>query len=426
MDFEKIWQTLLKKLRPACQILIDTSVIVGKKTWQYLRKHKKQVYQILSYVLVAVLTASITVLITVGGSTAKTGFSKLDVLSDLIQEYFIGEVDQTFMEDAAADAMINALGDQWSYYIPADQYAQYLEQQKNAYVGIGVTITAQSDGSGLYVKQVTVGGSAEEAGILAGDVIVAVNGQDIGGMLLDDISAMIRGEENTTVEIGVQRSGDRITMTVTRRQIKTPVATAKMLDNNIGLIRIVNFNDNCSKETLAAIEELRSQGAEKLIFDVRNNPGGYARELVKVLDYLLPEGPLFRTEDYSGKQSVENSDAKFLDMDMAVLVNGDSYSAAEFFAAALSEYEAAVVVGEQTCGKGYYQSTFTLSDGSAVGLSIGKYYTPNGKSLAGVGITPEVVVPVDQKTAEAIYAETLEPANDPQIQAAVKALLTEE
>ena len=213
-------------------------------------------------------------------------------------------------------------------------------------------------------------------------------------------------------------------MTVTRREIKIQVTKGRMLDNHIGLVRIDNFNDNCSEETLAVIEELRSQGAEKLIFDVRNNLGGYKRELVKVLDYLLPEGPLFRTEDENGKQTVENSDAKFLDMDMAVLVNGDSYSAAEFFAAALSEYEAAIVVGEQTCGKGYYQKIFALPDGSAVNLSIGKYYTPNGKSLAGVGITPAVVVPVDQKTAEAIYAETLEPADDPQIQAAVKALLS--
>ena len=423
MDVEKIWQYLLKQMKQAWQILSYVLVTVGKKTWQYLLKHKKRICQILSYVLVAVLTAVITVAITVGGNTPPAGNSKLDTLSQLIQEYFIGEVDQTFMEDAAADAMISALGDQWSYYIPADQYAQYLEQQKNAYVGIGVTITAQADGSGLYVKQVTAGGSAEEAGILAGDVIVGVDGQGIAGMLLEDISAMIRGEENTSVEITILRGEERITVTVTRRQIKTPVATGKMLDNNIGLIRIVNFNENCSAETLKTIEELRNQGAQKLIFDVRNNPGGYARELVKVLDYLLPEGPLFRTEDYNGKQSVENSDASFLDMDMAVLVNGESYSAAEFFAAALSEYEAAIVVGEQTCGKGYYQSTFTLSDGSAVGLSIGKYYTPNGKSLAGVGITPDAVVPVDQKTAEAIYAETLEPANDPQIQAAVKVLL---
>ena len=160
-----------------------------------------------------------------------------------------------------------------------------------------------------------------------------------------------------------------------------------------------------------------------MIFDVRNNPGGYAHELVDVLDHLLPEGELFRTEDYTGKQAVEKSDADCLQLPMAVLVNGNSYSAAEFFAAALSEYEWAEVVGEKTTGKGYYQVTYQFSDGSAVGLSVGKYYTPKGISLAGVGITPDVLVPVDQETANAIYAQTLEPEKDPQIQAAVKKLL---
>jgi carboxyl-terminal processing protease len=170
------------------------------------------------------------------------------------------------------------------------------------------------------------------------------------------------------------------------------------------------------------VESLREQGAKKIIFDVRNNPGGYVHELVPTLDYLLPEGPLFRTEDYAGKENVQNSDAAFLDMPMAVLVNGESYSAAEFFAAALKEYEAAVVVGEQTCGKGYFQTTYELPDGSAVGLSIGKYFTPKGVSLAGVGITPDVMVPVDEETFNAIYAGTLDAAEDPQIQAAIAAL----
>ena len=200
------------------------------------------------------------------------------------------------------------------------------------------------------------------------------------------------------------------------------MATGKLLDGGIGLVRIENFNTNCKTETIAAIESLIEQGATKLIFDVRFNPGGYAKELVDILDYLLPKGDLLRTEDVSGKVEVETSDEKCLQMPMAVLVNGDSYSAAEFFAAALSEREWATVVGEQTTGKGYYQVTYSLPDGSAVGLSIGKYFTANGVSLEGVGITPDVVVPVDENTASAIYAGTIEAAADPQIQAAVKAL----
>ena len=195
-----------------------------------------------------------------------------------------------------------------------------------------------------------------------------------------------------------------------------------MLEGGIGLVKIDNFDARCAEETITAIEKLRSEGARKLIFDVRNNPGGFAEELVKLLDYLLPEGDLFRSVSFDGKEKVDTSDASFLDMPMAVLVNGNSYSAAEFFAAALQEYEAAVVVGEPTVGKGYYQQTIQLGDGSAVALSTGKYYTPKGNSLAEKGITPTVRVDVDEETASAIYYGTLQPADDPQIQAAVKAL----
>ena len=173
---------------------------------------------------------------------------------------------------------------------------------------------------------------------------------------------------------------------------------------------------------MAAIEALLSQGATSIIFDVRYNPGGYKTELVKLLDYLLPEGDLFHSEDYKGNISVDKSDAKHLDIPMAVIVNGSSYSAAEFFAAALREYDAAVTIGEKTSGKGHFQNTFLLSDGSAVAISTGRYKTPKGVSLEGVGITPDVEITVDEETAYYIYAGVLDPMEDPQILAAIDAL----
>ena len=379
--------------------------------------------KVLPYVLVALLSISLTVSIMLGFFLPKEKApSKLDVLEQLILDRFIGEKDKTAMEDAAADAMIGALGDRWSYYIPADELSAYQEQMKNAYVGVGITITQPEDRSGLNVEQVTAGGPAEEAGVLAGDFIVAVDGTEIAGMDIGDIKTRIQGQVETTVELTVHRGEETLNITVTRREIKTAVATGQMLTEDVGYVRIVNFNTNCTTETIAAIEELVAQGAKKLVFDVRNNPGGYASELVKVLDYLLPEGKVFTRVDYTGKETTDMSDADFLDMPMAVLVNGNSYSAAEFFAAALREYDAAVVVGEKTCGKGYFQVTYQLPDGSAVGLSIGKYYTPKGESLAEVGITPDNVVPVKDEVAAQIYAGTLAPAEDPQVQAAVSAL----
>lgn len=377
--------------------------------------HKKW-NQILSYILVVLLTMSVTVAVMLGVFTYKRqSGSKLQILEQLITDYFIGEVDHTAIEDAAASAMIAALGDRWSYYISADQYAAYMEQMNNAYVGVGVTITVQ-EGGGFLVLDVTEGGPAKEAGVLVDDVIVAVDGQSILETSIDDSKKLIQGEEGTTVEITVLRAGEEKTITVTRRAIRTPVVRAQLLEGDIGLVAIYNFNSNCAQETIGAIENLMEQGAQKLIFDVRNNPGGYASELVKVLDYLLPEGKLFTTVDYAGNTHTDMSDANCLKIPLAVLVNGNSYSAAEFFAAAMAEYEAAVVVGEQTTGKGYFQSTFQLPDGSAVGLSIGKYYTPQGKSLADVGITPDVVVSIGDGQIGS------DPLSDPQLAAAIEAL----
>ena len=381
----------------------------------------KKLLQILSYVLVATLASCLTLLFVV--PKAARGTTKLDELRAIIDQMFIGEADPVKLEDGAAEGMVNALGDRWSYYIPADQYGAYDEQMKNAYVGIGITVVVREDGQGFDVQKVTEGGPAEEAGLLPGDIVVGVDGVDVKTKPIDDLTAMIKGEANTTVQIGILRNGETLNFTVQRRQIKVAVAKGQMLEGNVGLVTIVNFDSRCAEETIAVIDDLLEQGAEYLLFDVRYNPGGYKSELVKVLDYLLPEGPLFRSLYYNGKETVDSSGASCLEVPMAVLVNGSSYSAAEFFAAAIREYEAGFIVGTQTVGKGYFQNTMRLSDGSAVGLSVGKYFTPNGVCLADVGgLTPDVVVEVDDETAYAIYAGTLEPMDDPQIAAAVERL----
>ena len=381
----------------------------------------KKFLQIISYLLVAVFSSVLTLAL---AGTGSEPVSKLDALEMLIEEKFIGETDITAMEDAAAEAMVQSLGDRWSYYIPASEYAAYLDQMSNSYVGIGITIQVTEDQKGFLVTKVNAGGPADQAGMLPGDIVVAVDGIDIRDMDIDETGTLVKGEENTTVDITVERSGEALTLTVTRMLVQVPVATARMLEDNIGLITITNFDQRCADETIAAMDSLLEQGAEKLIFDVRNNPGGYVHELVRVLDHILPEGELFRSEDYLGRESLEVSDENCISgIPMAVLVNGSSYSASEFFAAALREYDYAVVVGEPTVGKGYFQQTYELADRSAVGLSVGKYYTPKGVSLAEAGgLTPDVVIAVDDDTAMAIYAGTLDPMEDPQIQAAIEAL----
>lgn len=384
---------------------------------------KNKLLLVLSYVLVAAV-ASVLTLALFGGS-GNAGMSKLEQLQALIEARFIGDVDATAMKDAAADAMIASLGDRWSYYIPASEAQSHMEQQANAYVGIGITIQVREDQTGFDITKVEENGPAKEAGLLSGDIITGVDGESVAALGTDEAKNRVRGKEGTYVDITVLRAGEELTFSVERRTIQTVVATGEMLPGNIGLVTIVNFNSKCASETIAAIESLLEQGAEGLIFDVRFNGGGYKKEMVDVLDYLLPEGPLFRSVDYSGKESVDNSGESCLQIPMAVLVNSGSYSAAEFFAAALREYDAAVVVGEQTSGKGYFQLTFNLLDGSAVGLSVGKYFTPDGVSLEGVGITPDIPVEVDLETAAKLYAGTLAREDDPQLQAAVAALLEE-
>ena len=379
----------------------------------------KKILQFLSYVMVAALASAVTCFFCL---RQDAGMAKLEQLRSLIDDCYIGDVEETALYDAAASAMVLATGDRWSYYIPASEYQAHVENVNNAYVGIGITILVREDGKGFEVTKVNEGGPADEAGMKPGDLIVEIEGQSTEGMTSGEDSNLVRGEENTRVHLVVERDGMRIDITATRKTVQVAVATAQMLSGHIGLVTITNFDARCFDETKAAIEQLLSDGAVALIFDVRNNPGGYKHELVAVLDYLLPEGPLFRSEFYTGEEIVDESDKDCLEIPMAVLVNGNSYSAAEFFAAALSEYEAAIVVGQQTYGKGYFQTTILLNDGSAVGLSVGRYTTPKGVSLAGVGITPDVVVEVDDETFSEIYAGILDPEEDPQIQAAVDAL----
>ena len=379
----------------------------------------KKLITVLSYLTTAMAACAVTLLITIGKTPGST---KLDQVEYLIKNRFIEEADMEKAEDAAATAMIDSLGDRWSYYLSAADYATHKEQVENAYVGIGITISPEENGQGFLILAVQKNSGAEAAGLLAGDIITGADSQDVRGMTTAQLRDIIRGKEGTSVSLEITRDSEVLRVQVTRMQILTEVVRYEMLENNIGLIAISNFDARCADETIAAIEALREQGAQALIFDVRNNPGGYATELVKVLDYLLPEGDLFRTLDYAGRETVDKSDASFLDMPIAVVCNEDSYSAAEFFPAAIQEYGAGTIVGMPTCGKGYFQYTYELSDGSAVGLSAGKYFTPSGKSLIGTGIQPDVVVEVDDETRAKIAYGTLDAKDDPQIQAAVDIL----
>lgn len=348
---------------------------------------------------------------------------KLDEIVALLNEVYVDGYDTDKLGDYLAQAAVAATGDRWSYYVSAEDYDAFVESNENAYVGIGVTVESSDDlTDGVQITKVTPNSPAEEAGIEANDRIYAVEGETVESLGLDETKNRIRGEEGTEVTLTILRGEKKFDVTVKRASVEVEVVKYSMLDGSIGYIKINNFEANSADRTIKAIDALRGQGAKALVFDLRFNPGGRKDELVRVLDELLPEGPLFRSVDYKGNESVDYSDADCVELPMAVLVNGDSYSAAEFFAAALQEYDWATVVGTKTCGKANYQQTFRLSDGSAVAVSTGHYQTPHGVTLANVGVTPDEIVEVDNKTYLELYKEAVAVKDDAQLQAAIKAV----
>lgn len=290
----------------------------------------------------------------------------------------------------ALDAMVAGLGDRWSYYRDAEGYEALRERRANNYVGVGVTVTYDRE-EGLYVQSVSEGGPADEAGVVPGDIITAVDGTSVAGDAREQGRDLIAGEEGTTVELTLLGAdGQRRTAVCTRATLPNPSAAGRMLEGNIGYVRLSNFYSGAAESFRTEVDKLLEQNAKGLIIDLRGDPGGYIAELTDILDYLLPEGEVFRQHARWWFETVVKSDAACVDLPFVTIVNGDTYSAAELLAAELREFSGSPVVGERTCGKGYSQLTFPLPNGGAVGLSTATYCTGSGKSLIGEGITPDV------------------------------------
>ena len=340
----------------------------------------------------------------------------------LVTGKFVGEYDQRTMVESTLENMVTALGDRWSGYLDPQEAQQVKTARANTYVGIGVTV-GQEPEDGLEILRVTEGGPAQAAGLAPGEIIRGVDGQTITAENRADLVNAIQGEAGTTVTLEVEGTdGARRTVEVTRQEIHGLTAAWTMLADQVGLVSIQNFYSGTADLVRQGVEELQAQGARALVFDLRNNPGGYVTELTEILDFLLPEGTIFISRTNDGEETVYTSDAACVDLPMAVLVNAESYSAAEFFAAELREAAGAVVAGEQTSGKGYSQMLFTLADGSAISLSTARYYTGSGISLIGTGVTPEPLVGLSQEEAQRLLAGILPPEEDPQLQSALAAL----
>ena len=352
----------------------------------------------------------------------ETRYSKLKSVADIVDKYFVGEYEEADAIEVALAGYVAGLDDVWSAYYTAEQTASIAEDEANQYVGIGVTYSTAAES--LYqITAVTPGGPADLAGILPGDKLLTAAGVDVNTLETgDDLAALVKGEIGTQVTIVVDRAGEPLTFNITRDVIYTYSVTSRMLENNVGYISIADFDSNVDDEFRQHMTTLQEQGAKGFIFDVRNNPGGYVSVMHEMLDGLLPEGPVITMVDKAGEEMPLTSDADMLEMPMVVVTNEYSVSAAEFFAAALQEYDMATVVGTKTSGKGYSQQTFKLSDGSSVHISTTRYYTPKGNSLAETGVTPDLVVELPLEDLNLLLSGKLADADDEQLQSAIKAV----
>ena len=307
-------------------------------------------------------------------------------IKNVIDEKYVGTVNEENVSAAAFDAMVSALGDQWSYYMSPSEYSAYKLYSANQYVGLGVQVDKDAETGGLKITGVNSGTPADNAGLEVGDIILAVAGTDITGMTVGDARSFISSNLGESVKLKIRdKDGNESELSVNCELIYTSPVTYRMLSGSIGYVQILNFDSGAADAAVKAIETLLGQGALGFVFDVRTNPGGLLSELTALLDYLLPSGNIFISVDKAGNQTPTESDSVCLDMPMAVLVNADTYSAAEFFAAALQDYNWAEIVGERTTGKSRSQQTIELSDGSAVHLSTARYLTPAGIDLAEQG-----------------------------------------
>lgn len=345
-----------------------------------------------------VIAVAVTLAVTVGGAALVLGRSGMALVQGyLLAKFAFVETDADLNKavDVALNGLVEGLGDRWSYYLDQESYQSTLEHRANNYVGVGVTVSYERE-DGLLVQDVTQDGPAQQAGVVAGDLITHVDGTSVAGDARYQATNLIAGEEGTQVELTLLGAdGATRTVTCTRATLKSDSVSSKMLENQVGYVRLENFYSGAADSFRENVEALQAAGATSLVLDVRSNPGGYVTELIEMLDYLLPEGPIFVERPRWGVETVHQSDADCVDLPMVVLVNADSYSAAELFAAQLRESAQVPIVGEVTSGKGYSQLTFPLLNGGGLGLSVAAYCTGSGHSLIGEGITPDVELSLD-------------------------------
>lgn len=317
----------------------------------------------------------------------------LENFRSVIDEYYKGDIDEEKLLDSTIKGYVDGLGDKYTTYMPKEEWDEFQESALGNFVGIGIYMTENSDEL-IEVVSPMEDSPAKKAGIIAGDIIVEVNGESVIGQSTDIVSSKIKGEEGTNVSIKIKRNDEYLTFDLVRENIKIYHVYSEILDNNVGYISLITFDTGCADEFYKKLTELKDKGITKLVIDLRNNTGGIVNESLNIAEMFINKGnKLLITEDNKNNKvtTYAKSDA-IVDMDVVVLCNKYTASASEILIGALRDNNIAKTVGTQTYGKGVIQQIFKLKDGGALKITTEEYYTPNETKINKVGITPDVEV----------------------------------
>ena len=376
--------------------------------------------------IVAMSASTLTLLLTGSRPAAPEAgegpLARAEEILAIVQREYYREVDAEALETAAIDGMLAALGDPYTFYYTDEAYAAMNEETTGQYVGVGMLVGETADGD-LRVLRVFRDSPAEKAGIEAGDALLAIDGARVGGdapMGLSEASALLKGEGETPVEVEVERGGEVLSFTLERGEVSINYVEYSILEGDVGYLSIYQFTGDDVEGVKEAISAFQQADVSALVVDVRSNPGGLLTDVVDICDMLLPEGLIVYTEDRGGAREEFYADGEYWDVPMAVLVNGDSASASEIFAAAVQDTGRGIVVGEVTYGKGVVQTLHAFPEGDGMQLTTATYYTPSGASIHGQGVTPDIEVAL--ATDASVIYHAPDAASDAQLAAALEAL----
>lgn len=351
--------------------------------------------------------------------------AKVEIMESYLDKYYVEEFDKSMVEEMLYSGMAAGVGDRYTYYMPEENLEQYLENANGNFDGVGIEVYTTQEGE-VTVSRVMEGQPAEKAGMLEGDVIIGVDGEDMRGKLISDVAAKIRGKAGTEVTIQILRknTNETLEMKMKRAVVVMESVSHRMINGDIGYISISGFKENTYEQFKTGLDALQENGMKGLILDLRDNPGGLVKSVYQIGEELLPEGTMVYTMDKQENREDLECDGEFLDIPLVVLVNENSASASEILAGAVKDRERGTLVGMQTFGKGLVQRLFTLPDGSGLNVTIQKYYTPSGVSIHGVGILPDETVQLPEKYLTAALTSIPE-GEDTQLQKALEILKEE-